>query len=103
MNYVVNKMYRTLKNFCSFRKVSRAEEFKVKVHRIIYMNAVDYFLLLCFNISMALRILIDTNIIIGLEDNKVIDESLSDFIRYAHSNQCLIYLHPECRKAIICI
>lgn len=100
MNDVVNKMYRTLKNIYSFGKVSRAVELTVKVHLMIYMKVVDYFLLLCFNTPMTLRILIDTNIIIGLEDNKVIDERFSDFIRYAQSNQCPIFLHPECQRDI---
>lgn len=49
---------------------------------------------------MKMRILIDTNIIIGLEDDKVIDDDFCDFIRYAASNNCKIYYHSDCLRDI---
>lgn len=49
---------------------------------------------------MTMRILIDTNIIIGLEDDKVIDDDFSDFIRYAALNNCKVYYHPDCLRDI---
>ena len=47
-----------------------------------------------------MRILIDTNIIIGLEYNKVIDGSFSEFYQYAVSNQCDIFFHQACLEDI---
>lgn len=47
-----------------------------------------------------MRILVDINIIIGLEDSKVVEKDLSDFFRYATSNQCGIYYHPDYRENI---
>jgi len=49
---------------------------------------------------MTMRILFDTNIIIALEDNKIIEANFSDFFRYAISNQCDVYYHPDCLKDI---
>jgi hypothetical protein len=43
-----------------------------------------------------MRILIDTNILIHLEDNKVIDEQFAKFYQFANSNKCDIYYHPAC-------
>lgn len=45
---------------------------------------------------MEMRILVDTNIIIGLEDHRVIDNSFSDFHRYAVSNNCILYYYKGC-------
>lgn len=59
---------------------------------------IEVFLLLCFNINMTMRILVDTNIIIALEDNNIIEARLSEFFRYATSNQCSLYYHPGCLK-----
>ena len=44
------------------------------------------------------RILIDTNILIHLEDNKVIDETFAKFYQLAISNKCDIYYHSACLK-----
>jgi predicted GNAT family N-acyltransferase len=41
------------------------------------------------------RILIDTNILIHLEDNKVINEKFAQFYRIAISNNCKILYHPR--------
>jgi predicted GNAT family N-acyltransferase/predicted RNA-binding protein with PUA-like domain len=41
------------------------------------------------------KILIDTNILIHLEDNKVINEKFAQFYRLAISNQCKILYHPK--------
>jgi hypothetical protein len=43
-----------------------------------------------------MRILIDTNILIHLEDNKVIDEQFAKFYQFANANKCDIYYHPAC-------
>ena len=42
-----------------------------------------------------MRILIDTNILIHLEDNKVIDEKFSKFYRLAITNGCKVLYHPQ--------
>jgi len=42
-----------------------------------------------------LRILIDTNILIELEDNRVITETFSKFYRIANTNDCEILYHPK--------
>jgi hypothetical protein len=42
-----------------------------------------------------LRILIDTNILIELEDNRVITESFAKFYRIAITNECEILYHPK--------
>lgn len=41
-----------------------------------------------------MKILIDTNILIHLEDNKVINENFAQFYRLAISNNCKILYHP---------
>ena len=41
-----------------------------------------------------MQILIDTNILIHLEDNKIVDEKFSRFYRFAISNNCKILYHP---------
>lgn len=41
-----------------------------------------------------MRILIDTNILINLEDNKIINQSFAQFYRLAISNNCKIIYHP---------
>src|SRR5690554_7936192 len=41
-----------------------------------------------------MRVLIDTNILIHLEDNKVINESFAQFYRLAISNNCKVMYHP---------
>jgi len=40
------------------------------------------------------RILVDTNILINLEDNKVVDRLFSKFYNLAISNNCKIWYHP---------
>lgn len=45
--------------------------------------------------NVTVKILIDTNILIHLEDNKVIDEQFSKFYRLAISNDCKVYYHPD--------
>ena len=45
-----------------------------------------------------MRILIDTNILIHLEQNKVIDEPFAKFYQFAIANKCDIYYHPACLK-----
>lgn len=47
-----------------------------------------------------MRILIDTNILIHLEDNKVINEQFAKFYQTAIANKCDIYYHPACLKDI---
>jgi len=42
-----------------------------------------------------LRILVDTNILINLEDNKIIDKEFSMFYNLAISNNCKILYHPS--------
>jgi len=46
------------------------------------------------------KILIDTNIIIQLEDNKVIDKNFAEFYQFAITNKCEVYYHPACVKDI---
>ena len=41
-----------------------------------------------------MQILIDTNILIHLEDNKIVDDKFSCFYRLAISNNCKILYHP---------
>lgn len=45
-----------------------------------------------------MQILIDTNILIHLEDNKVIDDQFAKFYQFAISNKCDIYYHPACLR-----
>lgn len=45
-----------------------------------------------------MRILIDTNILIHLEDNKVADEAFYRFYQLAVANKCEIIYHPDCLK-----
>lgn len=47
-----------------------------------------------------MRILIDTNILIHLEDNKVADESFYRFYQLAITNKCEVLYHPDCLKDI---
>ncbi|GHT27844.1 hypothetical protein FACS189432_04990 [Bacteroidia bacterium] len=42
-----------------------------------------------------MKILIDTNILIQLEDNRIINEQFADFYKLAISNSCKILYHPE--------
>lgn len=42
-----------------------------------------------------MKILIDTNILINLEGNKVVNKKFSEFYRLAISNSCKILYHPE--------
>ncbi len=42
-----------------------------------------------------MRILIDTNILIELEDNRVITETFAKFYRIANTNECEIIYHPK--------
>lgn len=42
-----------------------------------------------------MRILIDTNILIALEDNRVITETFAEFYRIAITNECEILYHPQ--------
>ncbi|MEG2102016.1 MAG: EVE domain-containing protein [Flavobacterium sp.] len=42
-----------------------------------------------------MRILIDTNILINLEDNKVINKQFSEFYRLAITNNCKVFYHPN--------
>lgn len=48
-----------------------------------------------------MKILIDTNIIINLEDNKVLEESFINFMQLANQNDCQIYYHKDCEKDIL--
>jgi L-amino acid N-acyltransferase YncA len=48
-----------------------------------------------------MHILIDTNIIINLEDNKILEQNFSRFIQLATSNGCNIYFHKDCEKDIL--
>lgn len=43
-----------------------------------------------------MRILIDTNILIHLEDHKVVNDTFAKFYQLAHSNKCDLYYHPAC-------
>lgn len=45
-----------------------------------------------------MRILIDTNILIHLEDNKVVNDDFYLFYQIAVSNNCSILYHPHCIK-----
>ena len=45
-----------------------------------------------------MRILIDTNILIHLEDNKIVDESFYRFYQLSIINKCEILYHPDCLK-----
>ena len=45
-----------------------------------------------------MRILIDTNILIHLEDNRLIDEQFAKFYQFANANKCDIYFHPACLR-----
>lgn len=45
-----------------------------------------------------MQLLIDTNILIHLEDNKVIDEQFAKFYQLAISNGHTIFYHPSCAK-----
>jgi hypothetical protein len=47
-----------------------------------------------------MRILIDTNILIHLEDNKIIDEQFAKFYQLAISNKCDIHYHADCLRDI---
>lgn len=47
-----------------------------------------------------MRILIDTNILIHLEDHKVISDTFAKFYQLAHSNKCDLYYHPACLQDI---
>ncbi|MGE0077367.1 MAG: GNAT family N-acetyltransferase [Bacteroidales bacterium] len=42
-----------------------------------------------------MRILVDTNILINLEDNKIIDKLFSKFYNLAITNNCKIWYHPS--------
>lgn len=46
-----------------------------------------------------MRILIDTNILINLEDNKVVKDSFSQFYRSAIINNCKVLYHPKAISA----
>lgn len=48
-----------------------------------------------------MKILIDTNILINLEDNKVIGDSFSQFYRLAIENNCKVIYHPQAIPADI--
>ena len=45
-----------------------------------------------------MQLLIDTNILIHLEDNKIIDEQFARFYQLAVSNGHSVYYHPSCAK-----
>lgn len=47
-----------------------------------------------------MRILIDTNILIHLEDNKVINDQFAKFYQLAISNKCDVYYHPACLRDV---
>ena len=47
-----------------------------------------------------MRLLIDTNILIHLEDNKIVDDDFYKFYQLAVSNNCQILYHPDCIKDI---
>lgn len=47
-----------------------------------------------------MRILIDTNILIQLEDHKIVDNDFSAFYNLAISNKCEILYHKDCLKDI---
>lgn len=42
-----------------------------------------------------MKILIDTNILIRLEDNRIVETDFSLFYRLAITNQCSILYHPN--------
>ena len=42
-----------------------------------------------------MKLLIDTNILINLEDNKIIETEFSEFYNLAISNKCSILYHPK--------
>lgn len=42
-----------------------------------------------------MKILIDTNILINLEDNKIVDKSFSKFYNLSLSNNCKLFYHPS--------
>lgn len=48
-----------------------------------------------------MKILIDTNILINLEANKIIEESFSQFYRLAIENNCRVLYHPKAISADI--
>ncbi|CAN5447824.1 hypothetical protein BH10BAC1_BH10BAC1_05890 [soil metagenome] len=45
-----------------------------------------------------MKLLIDTNILIHLEDHKVINELFAKFYQISISNKCDVYYHPQCLK-----
>jgi hypothetical protein len=47
-----------------------------------------------------MRLLIDTNILIHLEDNKIVDDDFYKFYQLAVSNNCQVLYHPDCIKDI---
>lgn len=47
-----------------------------------------------------MRILIDTNILINLEDNKVLNNVFTLFLNQAHSNKCEVLIHGACLQDI---
>ena len=47
-----------------------------------------------------MRILVDTNILIHLEDNNVLDTEFSSFYNLAISNKCDVYYHKACLEDI---
>lgn len=47
-----------------------------------------------------MRILIDTNILIHLEDNKVINDQFAKVYQLAISNKCDLYYHPACLQDV---
>lgn len=51
-------------------------------------------------LEQALRIEIDTNILIHLEDNKVISDPFAKFYQLAVLNKCDVYYHPACLRDI---
>lgn len=48
-----------------------------------------------------MKILIDTNIIINLEANKIIEESFTNFIQLAYQFNCDVFYHKDCEKDIL--
>ncbi len=48
-----------------------------------------------------MRILIDTNILIHLEDNKIADDAFYKFYQVAINNNCQVLYHPECLKDLL--
>jgi predicted nucleic acid-binding protein len=47
-----------------------------------------------------MRILIDTNILIHLENNQVISDVFAKFYQLAILNKCDLYYHPFCLKDV---